>query len=163
VPTLHFVASLIVSLFLICLCVILAGPAFEMQSFGPRGGLQAGTLPQFVVIVVIVLAALSAVSDFWTWYTARRDQRDLGPAIAPARRVVLVGGGVMLLLAAYVFAWRPLPFPLITMVFVALVSGIIAPPSARTARGTITIGLTAVLFSIGVWLVFTYALKVPLR
>jgi len=162
-PTLHFVASMVVSAFLIGLSALLAGPAFELNSFGPKGGLQAGTLPQFVVITVVFLAFLSALNDFCKWHLSRREGLDPGEALAPARQIVLVGGGVMLLLVAYVFAWRPLPFPLITIVFVALVSWVIAPFAARTARGMVTIGLTSVLFSIGVWLVFTYVLKVSLR
>lgn len=161
-PTLHFVASLVVSFFLIGLSALLAGPAFELENFGPRGGLQAGTLPQFVVVVVIVLAALSAAGDFWNWRASRRNRHE-GEAIAPVRQVVLVGGGVLALLAAYVFAWRPLPFPLITIVFVMLVSAIIAPPGARGPRGLSIIGLFSLLFSVAVWLIFTYALKVPLR
>ena len=162
-PTLHFVASLVVTAFLIGLSALLAGPAFELNSFGPNGGLQAGTLPQFVVITVVLLATLSALNDFRKWHLSLREGLDPGEALAPTRQIVLVGGGVMFLLAAYVFAWRPLPFPLITIVFVAIVSWIIAPAAARTSRGMVTIGITSVLFSIGVWLVFTYALKVPLR
>ncbi|WP_274424733.1 tripartite tricarboxylate transporter TctB family protein [Chelativorans sp. YIM 93263] len=162
-PTLHFIASLAVSLFLIGLSALLAGPAFDLVSIGPRGGLQAGALPQFVVVMVVMLAVLSVVSDFRRWRASRHGGVESEEAFAPGRQVALVGGGVMMLLAAYVFAWRPLPFPLTTAVFVTLVSLVIAPRGARTRRGMFTIVLTSVLFSIGVWLVFTYLLKVPLR
>lgn len=162
-PTLHLIASLAVSLFLVGLSALLAAPAFELVGIGPRGRLQAGALPQFVVVVVALLAVLSAAGDFRKWRASRHGGVDPEEAFAPARQVVLVGGGVMFLLAAYVFAWRPLPFPLTTAVFVVLVSWIIAPRSARTWRGMFTIVVTSVLFSIGVWLVFTYLLKVPLR
>lgn len=162
-PTLHYIASLATSLFLIGLTLVLAGPAFDLEAFGARGGLGAGALLQFVVMAVILLSVLSIIGDSLKWYSARKAGRDPGEPIAPPRHVVLVGGGVLLLLAAYVFAWRPLPFPLITVVFVALVSGLIGPTYLRSKKGLLTIGLMAVLFSVGVWLVFTYALKVPLR
>lgn len=162
-PTLHLVASLLVSAFLVALAVILAEPAFELVSVGPRGGLQAGALPQFVVVLVAVLAVLSAAGDYVRWREARNGDGVQEEAFASPRRVILVGGGVLILLAAYVFAWRPLPFPLITVVFVALVSWTIAPPAARTRKGYLVITLTSVLFSVGVWLVFTHLLKVPLR
>lgn len=162
-PNLHFVSSLATNLFLIALTLVLAGPAFDLEAFGSRGGLGAGALPQFVVMAVIVLSCLSIIGDTRKWYLTRKMGRDPGEPIAPTRHVVLVGGGVLLLLAAYVFAWRPLPFPLITIVFVALVSALIGPAHLRSKKGLLTIGLTAVLFSVGVWLVFTYALKVPLR
>lgn len=164
-PTLHFIASLVTSLFLIGLSLLLAEPAFDLVAFGPQGGLEAGALPQFVIIMVIVLAAFSAVGDTWKWFSSCRDRRgkEVSEAIAPADQVVWIGGGVLVLLAAYVFAWQPLPFPLITIVFVTLVSAIIAPVEARNLRGLLIIGLNAVFFSISVWLVFTYALKVHLR
>lgn len=162
-PTLHLVASLGVSAFLLGLSVILAGPAFELTGLGPRGGLHAGALPQFVVVVVAVLAVISAVSDLRRWWVTRSDASQQEEPFASPDQVLKVGGGVLALLALYVFAWRPLPFPLITMVFVALVSLIVAPPAARAPKGLAIIGLTSVLFSLGVWLVFTYVLKVPLR
>ncbi len=162
-PILNLAASIAVSVFLIGLSLFLTGPAFDLPGLGPKGGLQAGTLPQFVVVTVIVLASLSAINDILRWRVGRRTGRATEPAIAPVRQVLLVGGGILVLLATYVFAWRPLPFPLITFVFFTSVSAILAPPSVRTFRGYAVIALTGLLFSIGVWLLFTFVLKVPLR
>lgn len=158
-PTLNLCASIVTCLFLIGLSVVLAGSAFDLPGLGPNGGLQAGTLPQFVVVMVALLATLSLVADILKW----RRGGEPGAEVAPLRQVILVGGGIMALLAVYVFAWRPLPFPLISFVFFTIVSVILAPPAARGLKGYGVIALTGLLFSIGIWLLFTYVLKVPLR
>lgn len=162
-PVLNLVASIAVSVFLVGLCLVLAGPAFDLSSFGPNGGLQSGTLPQFVVIAVTVLAVISAVSDIVKWRAGRRSGEVPVNTVAPVRQVVLIGGGVMAMLAAFVFTWRPLPFPLIAFVFFTVVGVILAPPPSRTLRGYGAIALTGLLFSGGVWLLFTSVLNVPLR
>tara|TARA_R100000789_G_scaffold14655_3_gene18066 strand:+ start:4124 stop:4639 length:516 start_codon:yes stop_codon:yes gene_type:complete len=162
-PTLNLVASIATSVLLIGLSLFLAGPAFELPGLGPKGGLQAGTLPQFVVVVVIVLAVLSVINDVIKWRADRRWGHMPEQPFAPVRQVVTVGGSVLVLLAAYVFAWGPVPFPLISFVFFTFVGAILAPPAERTPRGYSKIALTGLLFSIGVWLIFTFVLNVPLR
>ncbi|SFE93098.1 tripartite tricarboxylate transporter TctB family protein [Roseivivax sediminis] len=162
-PNLNLCSSIMTCLFLIGLSVVLAGPAFDLPGLGPRGGLQAGTLPQFVVVMVALLATLSLVSDLLKWRRGRQPGAEIEPEVAPLRQVVFVGGGIMALLAVYVFAWRPLPFPLISFVFFTIVSAILAPPAARNPRGYGVIALTGLLFSICVWALFTSVLKVPLR
>lgn len=162
-PTLKICASILSCLFLIGLSLILAGPAFDLPGLGPNGGLQAGTLPQFVVVMVVILATLSLVADILKWRRGRPPGTEPEPEDAPLRQVILVGGGVMALLAVYVFAWRPLPFPLITFVFFTIVSAILTPPASRSLKGYGVIALTGLLFSLGVWLLFTNVLKVPLR
>lgn len=161
--TSKFVTSLIVSLFLLGLCIFLAGPAFELQTYGPKGGPQAGWLPQVVVVSVIILSILSFGGDGLRKLSEHRSGEEKPEAEIPARNLILIGGGVTLILAAYVFLWRALPFPVITIGFFLLVSLLLAPASARTVRGYVMIAITSVLFSIGVWLIFTYALKVSLR
>ena len=162
-PNLHFAASVAISLFLLALVAILAGPAFELAGFGDERGLQAGTLPQFVVVVVAVLALLSLLGDLLMWRRSRHGKIDPGEPVTSVRDALVLGGGVLFLLAAYVFAWRPLPFPVVTTAFVVLVTLLIAPAAERRGRGLIRIGLASVIFSIGVWLVFTNVLQVPLR
>lgn len=162
-PNLHFAASALVSLFLLALVAVLAGPAFELPGFGDGRGLQAGTLPQFTVVVVAVLVILSLLGDFLVWRRGRRGEIDPGRPVATAHDALILGGGVLLLLAGYVFAWRPLAFPVVTTAFVGLVTLLIAPARERRGRGLIRIGLMSILFSIGVWLVFVHILKVPLR
>ena len=69
-PTLHYIASLATSLFLIGLTLVLAGPAFDFEAFEARGGLGAGALVQFVVMAVILLSVLSIIGDSLKWYRA---------------------------------------------------------------------------------------------
>lgn len=162
-PKLHLAASAVVTVFLLALVAILAGPAFELAGFGDGRGLQAGTLPQFVVVAVAVLSILSLLGDLLKWHLERRGEIDPGEAVASAGDAFVLGGGVLVLLAAYVFAWRPLPFPVVTIAFMSLVTLLIAPPAERRGRGLIRIALISVIFSGAVWLVFTHLLKVPLR
>ncbi|ASP21247.1 tripartite tricarboxylate transporter TctB family protein [Antarctobacter heliothermus] len=162
-PTLNLVASIATSALLVGLSLFLAGPAFDLPGLGPKGGLRAGTLPQFVVVVVIALAVLSVINDVVKWRADRRPGHMPEQPFAPVRQVVAVGGSVLVLLAAYVFAWGPLPFPLISFVFFTAVGAILSPPTERTLRGYSKIALTGLLFSTGVWLIFTFVLNVPLR
>ncbi|WBU64797.1 tripartite tricarboxylate transporter TctB family protein [Paracoccus aerodenitrificans] len=162
-PHLNLFASVVTCLFLIGLSLVLAGPAFELPGLGPKGGLQSGTLPQFVVVTVAALSVLSLASDILKWRRGMKPGVEIEPEVAPLRQVLVVGGGIMVLLAVYVFAWRPLPFPLISFVFFALVGAILAPPAARSTKGYGVIALTGIVFSVAVWLLFTYVLKVPLR
>lgn len=161
--TTKFVTSLIVSVFLLGLCALLAGAAFELETYGPKGGPQAGWLPQLVVISVVILSALSFSGDGLRKLRGTRSREEEPEAEIPARSLIVIGGSVILMLGAYVFLWRQLPFPVITAGFFLLVSLVLAPASARNLKGYAIIALTSLLFSIGVWLVFTYALKVPLR
>ena len=161
----RFAASLFMTAFLVGLAAFLAGPAFSLQTFGRSGQIAAGALPQAVVVATIVLALLSFAGDALT--LARHGSAGLaageGGIDAPAARVLGLGLGILVLLGGYVVLWRYIGFPAASTVFMAVAATVLAPPEARGVRGLAIIGLTSVLFCVGVWLAFVHLLAVPLR
>ena len=163
-------ASAVVTLFLLGLGAILAGPAFSLAALGRGGGLGAGALPQVVVVVVMVLACASLVSDL---LEARRSpsptRAELGPDLdgvdagPPTATILLVGGGMLGLLIAYVALWRMVGFPIASVLFMAAASLLVAPREARRPAGLVLIAIVSAAFCIAVWLAFTQLLAVPLR
>ncbi|WP_209427950.1 tripartite tricarboxylate transporter TctB family protein [Pararhodobacter sp. SW119] len=152
-------ASAFVTLFLMGLCILLAGPAFEMRAFGRSGSIDAGALPQAVVVVVAVLAILAFSSDAFDHFRGRAE----GGSSTRGMTVLLIGGAVLLLLAGFLALWSRLAFPIAAAAFMTSTSLLIAPPETRNLRGYTTIVVVSVAFSLGVWLAFTYLLGVPLR
>ena len=163
----RFAASLFMTAFLIGLCAVLAGPAFDLQTFGRTGQIAAGALPQAVVVATIVLAALSMGEDVLA--LARRGPKGAAPPEleggidAPAGRVLGLGLGILALLTGYVVLWRYIGFPAASTVFMAAAATVLAPKEARGPRGLAIIAVTSVLFCVGVWLAFVHLLAVPLR
>lgn len=164
---LRLAASAAVSVLLLALCSVLAGPAFEMPALGSRGGLGAGALPQFVVVSTALLAVVIFIQDFFAW--KRRGDIDGAPeeaakdSSADARRVVGIGTAVLVLLAVYVFVWRWIGFLPASIGFMAVLCMVLAPGASRTARGMVIAAVTSILFCTGVWALFVYVLMVPLR
>lgn len=148
-----------VTLFLIGLCIFLAGPAFELRAFGRTGNIDAGALPQVVIISVATLAILAFCSDMLDSFRGRTAEA----STAGGTTVLLVGGAVLLLLAGFLGLWPRVGFPVAAAVFMMLTSALIAPPEARSFRGyAIMIGVSFA-FCVTVWLAFTHILGVPLR
>lgn len=160
-------ASVFVTIFLLCLCAVLAGPAFDLPAFDHRGNLAAGAAPRFVLIAVAGFSLASLAGDL----LALRKNRPGGDGApedgagysADGREVLLIGGAVLGLLTLYVALWRFIGFPAASALFMLATSVVISPKSARTPVGFAIMAATAVIFSILVWLAFTRLLGVPLR
>ena len=148
-----------VALFLVCLSVVLAGPAFELRTLGRTGIIDAGALPQAVVITVGVLAVFVFATDM----IDHARGREPAGGVEGGGMVVMLGGGVLLLLAAFLVLWPHLGFPIAASAFMAATSALLAPPESRTPWGYTAIGVVSVAFCFGVWLAFTNVLGVPLR
>lgn len=159
----RFAASLFMTVFLIGLCAVLAGPAFELQTFGHSGQIAAGALPQAVVIATIILAALSLAQDVLALARGRSLADAEGGIDAPAAQLLGLGLGVLALLATYVVLWRYIGFPAASTAFMAATARALAPREARGLRGLAIIAVASVLFCVGVWLAFVHLLAVPLR
>lgn len=163
----RFAASLFMTVFLTGLAVVLAGPAFDLQTFGRTGQIAAGALPQAVVVATIVLAALSLGEDVLARLrggtAGGEPEAEDGLDSAPAIQVLGLGLGILALLAGYVFLWRHVGFPAASSVFMAAAAALLAPKGARGVKGFAIIAITAVLFCVGVWLAFVHLLAVPLR
>lgn len=159
-------ASVIVLVGLLGLCALLAGPAFELPAAAYGSGLGAGAFPQFVVVAVAVLACLLLVQDLRQWRRPAApgaQQPDGDEFSGGPGRVLLLGSGVFLLLAAFVFAWPWLGFLPVAIAFMAVLALLLAPRSARSARSVAITLLTSVLFCSGLWALFVHVLAVPLR
>jgi hypothetical protein len=152
-------ASAFVTLFLVGLCIFLAGPAFELRAFGRTGNIDAGALPQAVVIVVAGLAILAFASDMFDMYRGRA--QDGGST--RGMTILLIGGAVLLLLAGFLMLWPRFGFMVAAASFMALTSALIAPPERRNLRGYAVIIFVSLAFCVAVWLAFTNLLGVPLR
>lgn len=164
--TVRFWASILSTILLLGLCALLAGPSFELPAGGPRMGIGAGALPQFVVVATAILAVITLLGDIAAWRRPpaspiageTRDAEDTDP-----RRVVILGGFVLVLLAAYIGAWPYLGFIPPTIGFIAALSLVLLPRAEWTAMRMASIALMAILFTLGVWALFVHVLMVPLR
>lgn len=159
----QFVASFLVTTFLVVFAGFLAGSAFNLPTYDARGGIAAGALPQFVVVAVIVLAIGSFVADLLrrVRYGGEADAEvhfDASPT-----RVLTIGFAVLALLAVFLFAWPRLSFPVAASVFMTSLSLLLLPREQRTVRGVVFAVVTSIVFCIGVWLAFVHLLAVPLR
>lgn len=163
---LRLAASTLVTVFLLALCAVLVGPAFELAAYNGQGGISAGGLPQFVVVSVALLAPLMFAQDAIrfrrTGHISGSFDFEDGDG-AEARRTALLGSTVLVLLAAYAFAWRWLGFLPASMLFMSVLCLVLAPKDRRTALGLATAILFSILFCLGVWALFVHLLAVPLR
>lgn len=163
---LRLAASTLVTVFLLALCALLVGPAFELTAYNSQGGIGAGGLPQFVVVSVALLAPLMFIQDVVRF---RRTSHISGGFDfedgdgAEARRTAFLGSTVLVLLAAYAFLWRWLGFLPASMLFMSVLCVVLAPKDRRTVRGIGTAIIFSILFCLGVWALFVYLLAVPLR
>ncbi|GAB4394540.1 MAG: hypothetical protein Tsb0032_20640 [Kiloniellaceae bacterium] len=163
---LRLAASALATALLLVLCAILAEPAFELTAVNRRGGIGAGGLPQLVVIAVAVLAPLSFLQDVLRFrrsghITGGFDAAD-GDA-AEARRTALLGSTVLVLLAAYAFAWRLTGFLPASIAFMSVLCLILLPAPARSLKRSLLSVAFSAAFCVGVWALFVHLLGVPLR
>lgn len=158
-------ASAFVALFLVGLAVFLAPAAFELQAMGSRGGLGAGALPQFAVVVVPLLAVASLVADVLIYRRTRGFAADAaaGPAAPSSRRVLGLGTTVLAMLVMLAGVWRFAGFPIASVAFMAVLATILMPASSRTPRGYAILAATTLFFCLGTWAFFVHVLMVPLR
>lgn len=162
-PTIRLAAGAAVSLLLLALCALLAGPSFELPGAAPDGGIGAGALPRFVVVAVAVLAVAVFVQQVMAARAGRVVHADDGADEADPRRVLGLGAGVLVLLAGYAYGWTVAGFLPATIAFILALGLLLVPAESRTPRGLLVIAATAVLFSLGVWGLFVHILAVPLR
>ncbi|WP_029008217.1 tripartite tricarboxylate transporter TctB family protein [Azospirillum halopraeferens] len=169
--TVRLAAGAAVTMLLLVLCAVLAGPSFGMRALGPQGELGSGALPQFIVVSVAVLAVVVFIQQV---IAHRRRGGGASPAaalpsdgdVAPdadPRRVLTVGPAVLAMLAGYAYAWTEVGFLPASIVFLVLLSLFLMPAPQRTGRGIAVAAATAVLFCLGVWALFVHVLGVPLR
>lgn len=162
--TIRLAASAAVTLILLGLVALLAGPAFDMPATGRVTGIGSGALPQFCVIALAVLAVIIFARDL---VSMRRSGAISGPAEfgegADPRRVVWISLAVLVALSAYVWAWSVIGFAPASILFMIVMSLMLLPPERRTVRALAGVAAMGVLFGLGVWALFTYALQVPLR
>lgn len=161
-------ASVFVALFLIALCIFLMPSAFALPTWGARGEIGAGALPQFVVVVVPIFAIAILTTDIMAY---RRGQmnvpivRDGEAEVAESdpRRVLGLGSLILLMLALYAVLWRYIGFPLASMAFMAAMALVFLPPESRNLRGITLMAITTLIFCVGTWTFFVHVLGVPLR
>ncbi|WP_148252835.1 tripartite tricarboxylate transporter TctB family protein [Aidingimonas lacisalsi] len=162
---LRFSASTLVTIILLTLCAILAPPAFDLPTFDESGSIRSGAVPQFVVAFTALLSVIIYASDLLDFYKSRASSllssdNDDEPTLRQASNV---GVPMLVILAAYIFAWHYLNFAITTIVFFFSTS-LLLMGKEKLTRKTVSMSLiTAILFSTGVWSLFTYILKVPLR
>lgn len=157
-------ASAAVTLILLGFAALLWGPAFDMPTTGRVTGIGSGALPQFCIIAAAVLAILIFVRDL---VAMRRSGAISGPADfgdgADPRRVVLISLAALAALSAYVAAWVAIGFPPATIGFLIVMSLMLLPRERWSLRSIVGVIAMGVLFGLGVWALFVYALQVPLR
>jgi hypothetical protein len=164
--TVRLAAGAAVTILLLALCAVLAGPSFSMRSLGPQGELGSGALPQFIVISAAVLAVCVFVQQI----AAYRRRGAVAPAPggeapveADPRRILTIGPVVLAMLAAYAFAWTAVGFLPASVAFMVALCLFLTPASHRTGQGIAIAIATSVLFCLGVWALFVHVLGVPLR
>lgn len=164
---LRFGASVTVLVGLLGLCALLASPAFDLPAEARGSGLGAGAFPQFVVVAVAILSCLILVQDLLQWRQPAPDRGAPDPEgddfSSDPGRVLRLGTGVFLLLAAFIFAWPWLGFLPVAITFMAALALLLSPAAARTGRGVAITLVTSVLFCTGLWALFVHVLAVPLR
>ena len=159
---LRLAASAVVTVLLLALCAILVGPAFELPASAPQNGIGAGGLPQFTVIAVAILAPVMFVQDLLRFRrTAAGVPADEGSG--EARRVVILGTTVLVLLAGFVFLWQLVSFLPAATLFTLTLCCILMPAEVRSVRGYAVAAIFSLLFCTGVWALFVHLLAVPLR
>ena len=126
------------------------------------GALGPRTVPLFIMSSIVVLSMLIALLEVVKLVRARgiAHARGLAPAAAGDERVSLAR--VILVLAAIVaFAavWRYLGFFGTSIVFIAGLAYLLAPPDQRSAPSAV---LLALVFTVLSWLLFRFILGVPL-
>lgn len=159
----QFLASLLVTVFLVAFAAFLAVPAFDLPAYDARGSIAAGALPQFVVVAVALLAMASFANDLRLRLTKRSEADAEVRFDAPAPRVATIGFAVLALLAAFLLAWPPIAFPIAASAFMGALSLLLLPSEQRTVRGVLLSLSVSVAFCVGVWLTFVHLLAVPLR
>lgn len=163
---LRLAASTLVTVLLLALCAVLAGPAFELTAYNYQGGIGAGGLPQFVVVSVALLAPLMFVQDVIrfrrTGHVSGGFDFEDGDG-AEARRTAVLGSTVLVLLAGYAFLWRWIGFLPASILFMIVLCLVLAPADRRTVKGAATAIIFSLLFCVGVWALFVHVLAVPLR
>lgn len=159
---LRLAASAVVSVLLLGLCAVLVEPAFALPASAPQNGIGAGGLPQFTVIAVAILAPVMFVQDLLRYRRAAAEA-PTDEGTGEARRIVVLGTTVLVLLAAFVFLWQLLSFLPAAILFTATLCCILMPAEVRSVRGYVVAGIFSVLFCTGVWALFVHLLAVPLR
>jgi hypothetical protein len=161
--TLRLAASAAVTVLLLALCAVLAEPAFDLPAVNTRGGIGAGGLPQFTVVAGAVLVPVMFVHDLILFRRTSGAAAAKAEGSAKARRMIVLGAVIFVLLAAYVFAWRLLSFLPASILFTAVLCAILLPKAARTRRAYAIAAVFSILFCTGVWALFVHVLAVPLR
>ena len=95
-------ASAAITLFLLGLCALLAGPAFDLPAFGRQGQLGPGALPRFVIIGTALFALASLAADLLPRKSRAAVLPTVSGAEASSSRILTIGGAVLALLGAYV-------------------------------------------------------------
>lgn len=157
---LRLTASGLVTLVLLTVCALIASSTFSLPGMEARGSIGAGAIPQFVVVATVLLSLLVFIGDVFTWLRANITEDE--SEIATPKEVMLVGIPVFLILAGYVVAWRYVNFLVTSILFFALLS-VMLGWRGITRRGLVVLFATSILFSTGIWALFVFVLKVPLR
>ena len=139
---------------------VLAMPTVPMLRDGGAGAVGPGTFPAIALIGITLLVVLIAIKDTLAYRLARRSE-ERAEASAPLN----LGhtGIVMAFLIGFVLLWHYTAFPIAAPIFfIGLSLYLLLAASDRSRRWMKSI-LVGIAFSAGAWLIFEWALGIPLH
>ena len=141
--------------------VVLAMPTAPLLCDGGAGAVGPGTFPAIALIGIALLAVMITIKDTLAYRLALRSTergRAVGPSQSRPHRHL-----VMTFLIGFVLLWHYTAFPIAAPVFFIGLSLYLLRASSDRSRRWMKSILVGIAFSAGAWLIFEWALGIPLH